>query len=143
MIGAAAEASINSTKICSLAEAEPSPATEPAGSSTEACIDWIDASLSLKELSTRSASAAISVFLAGMFLWTHPAASSSDWRSATVASNCSRKFADCSGSSVVGTGRSDLSRGPEAEFVDRILLAAVLSDSGCMGCRNVRGELDL
>ena len=133
MIGAATEASISSTKICSLAVAEPSPATEPAGSSTEVCIDWIDASLSLKALSTRSESAAISVFLAGMFLWAQSAASSSDWSCATVASNCSRSFADCSVSSVARAGRSDLSRGPEAEFVDRILLAAVLSDSGCMG----------
>jgi hypothetical protein len=106
MIGAAIDASISSTKICSLAVAEPWAATEPAGSSTEACIDWIDASPSLKALPTRSASAAIRVFLAGMFLWTQPAASSSDWSCATIASNCSRSFADCSGPSVARAGRS-------------------------------------
>ena len=116
MIGAATEASISSP-ICSLAVAEPSSAIEPAGSSTEACVDWIDASLSLKALSTRSAAAAISVFLAGMFLWTQSAASSSDWSCATVASNCSRNVDDCSGSSVARAGRSDLSRGPEAGVV--------------------------
>ena len=133
MIGAATETSISSTKICSLAVAEPSPATELAGSSTAACIDWIDASLFLKALSTRSASAAISVFLAGMFLWTQSAASSSDSSCAAVASNCSRSVDDCSGSGVARGGRSDLSRGPEAEVMDQIVLAAGLSDSRCTG----------
>jgi hypothetical protein len=57
------------------------------------------------------------VFLAGVFLWTQSAASSSDPSCATVASNCSRSVDDCTGSSVARAGRSDLSRGPEAGVV--------------------------
>ena len=107
MIGAAAASSIGVTKGFSTGEAgsfcRRRTAVLPDERQTPTSIV---ASFSRKPASTRSASAAISVFLAARFLWTQSAASSADWSWPRSASNCSRSAADCSGPRTV-RGRTD------------------------------------
>src|SRR5580704_14702327 len=96
----------------------------------------IVASLPQKPVSTASASASISVFLAARFLWTQSAASSADRSSPMPASNSSRNAADGSGPRTVLAGRTPFSLRPEPDVagapmdaLDRCMAAlSVLSE---------------
>ena len=84
-----------------------SPDCDSSGRSAD--VELIVASLSRKRASTRSASAAISLFFAARFLWTQSAASSADWNWPRSASNRSLSAADCSGSRRLRAGRASSS----------------------------------
>jgi hypothetical protein len=90
--------------VCAIGSSD-SPSASADRLSPTADAGWMAASLSRKLVSTRAASATVSVFFAGRFLWTQSAASPSDSRSARSTMSCSQSAADCSGPRLVREGR--------------------------------------